>query len=80
MLGGFSQGAAVMGYVTAAAIPAGYTLPPIAIGALYAAKTIQQCIPDDPVCSLDGSNPAARGQYLASGMVDQAADLVARRL
>jgi cutinase len=45
-----------------------------------AAKTIQQCIPDDPVCSLDGSNPAAHGQYATDGMVDQAADFAARRL
>jgi cutinase len=115
VLGGYSQGAAVIGYVTAAAIPAGYALPPgitgqmapevanhvaavalfgepssrfldninappITIGPLYAAKTILQCIPDDPVCSLDGSNPAAHGQYMANGMVDQAADFAARRL
>lgn len=115
ILGGYSQGAAVMGYVTAAAIPAGYALPPgitgpmppevanhvaavalfgepsstflnridappIAVGPLYAAKTIQQCIPDDPVCSLDGSNPAAHGQYVTNGMVDQAADFAARRV
>ena len=28
VLGGYSQGAAVVGYVTAAAIPAGYAVPP----------------------------------------------------
>jgi len=28
VLGGYSQGAAVIGYLTAAAIPAGYTVPP----------------------------------------------------
>jgi hypothetical protein len=54
--------------------------PPIAIGPLYAAKTIQQCISDDPVCSMDGSNIAAHGEYVANGMVDQAADFVAQRL
>jgi cutinase len=115
VLGGYSQGAAVIGYVTAAAIPAGYTVPPgitgpmppevanhvaavalfgepsprflnridappIAIGPLYAAKTIQQCISDDPVCSMDGSNLAAHGEYVANGMVDQAADFVVQRL
>jgi cutinase len=115
VLGGFSQGAAVIGYVTSAAIPAGYTLPPgitgpmpaevanhvaavalfgepssrfldginappITIGPLYASKTIQQCIADDPVCTLDGGNLAAHGQYIANGMADQAADFVARRL
>jgi cutinase len=115
VLGGYSQGAAVIGYVTAAAIPAGYAVPagitgpmppavakhvaavalfgepasrflnginapPITIGPLYASKTIQQCIPDDPVCTLDGGNLAAHGQYIENGMVDQAADYVARRL
>ena len=113
VLAGYSQGAAVIGYVTAAAIPAGYSVPPgitgpmppevanhvaavalfgepssrflnridappIAIGPLYAAKTIQQCIPDDPVCSNDGNNPAAHGEYVANGMVDQAANFAAR--
>jgi cutinase len=52
--------------------------PPIAIGPLYAAKTIRQCIPDDPVCSNDGSNLAAHGEYVANGMVDQAANFAAR--
>jgi len=115
VLGGYSQGAAVMGYVTAAAIPPGYAVPPaitgpmppevadhvaavalfgepsprflnrinappIAIGPLYAPKMIQQCISDDPVCSMDGSNPAAHGEYVANGMVDQAADFVVQRL
>jgi cutinase len=115
VLGGYSQGAAVIGYVTAAAIPAGYNVPPgitgpmppevanhvaavalfgepsprflnridappIAIGPLYATKTVRQCISDDPVCSMDGSNLAAHGQYVANGMVDQAADFVTQRL
>jgi cutinase len=115
VLGGYSQGAAVIGYVTAAAIPAGYSLPPgitgpmppevadhvaavalfgepssrfltridappIVIGPLYAGKTIQQCVLDDPVCSMDGSNLAAHGQYVGNGMVDEAAGYVARRV
>jgi cutinase len=115
VLGGYSQGAAVIGYVTSAAIPAGYTLPPgitdpmppevanhvaavalfgepssrflnginappITIGPLYAAKTIQQCVPDDPVCTIDGGNLAAHGQYVDNGMADQAADFVMHRL
>jgi cutinase len=115
VLGGYSQGAAVIGYVTAAAIPPGYALPPgitgpmspsiakhvaavalfgepasrfldginappIVIGPLYASKTIQQCIVDDPVCTQDGGNLAAHGQYIDNGMVDQAADYVARHL
>jgi cutinase len=115
VLGGYSQGAAVIGYVTAAAIPPGYTVPPgitgpmppevanhvaavalfgepssrflnridappIAIGPLYAAKTIQQCVSDDLVCTNDGGSFAAHGAYVANGMVDQAADFVAQRV
>lgn len=115
VLGGYSQGAAVVGYVTAAEIPPGYVVPPgitgpmppevanhvaavalfgepssrflnridappINIGPLYAAKTIEQCIVDDPVCTNDGSNIGAHMQYVESGMVDQAAVLVAQRL
>jgi cutinase len=115
VLAGYSQGAAVIGYVTAAGIPAGYTLPPgitgpmppevadhvaavalfgepsstfltridappITIGPLYTAKTIDQCIPDDPVCSNDGGNMGAHGEYVVNGMVDQAAGFAARRL
>lgn len=115
VLAGYSQGAAVIGYVTAAEIPAGFSLPPgitgpmppevanhvaavalfgepsssfltrinappITIGPLYAAKTIDQCIPDDPVCSPDGGNFGAHGQYVANGMVNQAAQFAAGRL
>jgi cutinase len=115
VLAGYSQGAAVIGYVTAAAIPEGYSLPPgitgpmppevaehvaavalfgepsdrfltqidappITIGPLYAGKTIDQCIPDDPICTNDGGNWGAHGGYVANGMVDQAADYVAQRL
>jgi cutinase len=58
----------------------GINAPPITMGPVYASKTIQQCIPDDPVCTLDGGNLAAHGQYIGNGMVDQAADFVARRL
>lgn len=112
VLGGYSQGAAVVGYVTAAAIPPGFSLPPgitgpmppevadhvaavallgkpssrflnridappISIGPLYAGKTIDQCIPDDPICSNDGGNIVAHGQYVENGMVDQAAQYAA---
>jgi cutinase len=115
VLAGYSHGAAVIGYVTAAAIPEGYSVPPgitgpmppevanhvaavalfgepsssflnridappITIGPLYAAKTIDQCIPDDPVCSPDGGNIGAHGQYVANGMVDQAAQFAVGRL
>lgn len=85
VLGGYSQGAAVMGFVTESAVPDGVQLvqslqpmpaavanhvaavalfgkpsaqfmsiinePPVTIGPLYAAKTIELCVPGDPICS-----------------------------
>jgi cutinase len=115
VLGGYSQGAAVIGYVTAAEIPPGFVLPPgitgpmppevaehvaavalfgepssrflnrieappINIGPLYVAKTIDQCIVDDPVCTNDGGNIGAHMQYVSNGMVDQAAAYAAQRV
>jgi len=115
VLGGYSQGAAVMGYVTAAAIPGGFTpppgitgpmppevadhvaavalfgkpsneflnaidAPPIAIGPRYAAKTIDLCIADDPVCSANGNSDSAHGLYAVNGMVSQAASFAAHHL
>nr|WP_156751841.1 cutinase family protein [Mycobacterium sp. E2497] len=113
VLGGYSQGAAVMGFVTESAVPDGVHLvqalqpmpaevanhvaavalfgtpsnqfmsiinePPVTIGPPYAAKTIELCVPGDPVCS-DAVNPAAHRQYVEAGMVDQAADFAAGRL
>jgi Cutinase len=113
VLGGYSQGAAVMGFVTANKVPDGANLaqppqpmppevanhvaavtlfgkpstqfmsiinqPPVAIGPLYAPKTIEMCVPNDPVCSGSGY-PAAHRQYVEAGMVDQAADFAAGRL
>ena len=113
VLGGYSQGAAVMGFVTESAVPDGVHLvqalqpmptevsnhvaavalfgkpssqfmsiinePPVTIGPPYAAKTIELCVPGDPVCS-DAGNPAAHRQYVEAGMVDQAADYAAHRL
>ncbi len=117
VLGGYSQGAAVAGYTTASAVPAGYTLPasisgpmpasvashvaavalfgtpdswflgladrsapPIAIGDLYAGKTIQLCAAGDPVCYPGGLDRAAHSSYKGNGMADQAADFVAAKL
>ncbi len=113
VLGGYSQGAAVMGFVTANAVPDGAHLvqvlqpmppevanhvaavalfgkpssqfmsvinePPITIGPLYAPKTIELCVPNDPVCSGSGE-PTAHRQYVEAGMVNQAADFAASRL
>jgi Cutinase len=113
VLGGYSQGAAVMGFVTANKVPDGAHLmavpqpmppevadhvaavalfgkpssqfmsaidqPPITIGPLYAGKTIDLCVPNDPVCAGAGDF-AAHGQYVEAGMVDQAADFAASHL
>ncbi len=113
VLGGFSQGAAVMGFVTANVIPDGVDssdvpapMPPdvanhvaavallgkpstrfmrainepqIAVGPLYADKTIDLCVPDDPICS-NGRDFSVHTQYAEAGMVDQAATFAAGRL
>ncbi|WP_103036189.1 cutinase family protein [Mycobacterium avium] len=113
VLGGYSQGAAVMGFVTESAVPDGVQLvqslqpmpaavanhvaavalfgkpsaqfmsiinePPVTIGPLYAAKTIELCVPRDPICS-GAVNPAAHRQYVEAGMVDQAVDFTAGRV
>ena len=109
VLGGFSQGAAVMGFVTANVIPDGapegvpnpmpsdvanhvaavalfgkpndrfmhaISQPDIAVGPLYADKTIDLCVPDDFVCS-SGRDFNAHTQYMEMGMVDQAATFTA---
>ncbi|APE18159.1 cutinase family protein [Mycolicibacterium pallens] len=115
VLGGYSQGAAVVGFVTADAIPAGYAVPPgtplplpvavadrvaavalfgkpspkfmaaidepaVPLGPAYANKTIDLCAGGDPICSQEGGNSAAHSMYAGNGMVQQAADYVARRL
>jgi cutinase len=117
VLGGYSQGAAVIGYITADAIPAGFTppagitgpmppsvadhvatvalfgkpsngflqtintaAPPITVGHLYSAKTIDLCIPEDPICSPGGTDNGSHTLYEVNGMAGQAADFAARRL
>jgi cutinase-like protein len=119
VLGGYSQGAVVSGFVTSASIPKevpaeyasfvprplppevanhvaavvlfgtpsneflrGAGAPPITIGPLFAAKTIELCAPDDNIC--DGAAPGPPGiahtAYPVNGMVDQGADFAAGRL
>lgn len=119
VLGGYSQGAAVSGFVTSAAVPKevpqefvsyvpqplppavanhvaavvlfgtpsneflrGAGAPPITIGPLYAAKTIQLCAADDTICN--GAPPGPPGivhtLYAANGMVDQGADFAVSHL
>ena len=112
VLGGFSQGAAVAGFVTSEAVPNGapaedvpdpmppevaknvaaVTLfgkpspqfmemigtPPVEVGSLYASKTIDLCVPGDPICS--GSGDAANHNlYNANGMTTQAAAFAVSR-
>jgi cutinase len=100
VLGGFSQGAAVIDSVTeelpsevadhVAAVAVfgnprstfartlgGGRLP--TISPLYGPKTIDLCVPDDPICS-EGSNSTAHGLYVQSGMTNQAATFVAGKL
>jgi cutinase len=101
VLGGYSQGAAVIDlattalptsaadHVVAAALFGGPsssfadTLSPgplPTIGPLYAAKTIDLCVPNDPICAERGWDWGAHGAYIQTGMVDQAASFVADRL
>ncbi|GBG38826.1 cutinase [Mycobacterium montefiorense] len=113
VLGGYSQGAAVMGFVTANQVPDGTSLgqglqpmpvdvanhvaavvlfgkpstqfmnlinqPSVTVGPLYAAKTIELCAPNDPICAGSGDFSAHR-QYQQAGMIDQAADFTANRI
>ena len=101
VLGGYSQGAAVIDLATTAMPPevadnvAAAALfggprsafadslspgPLPAIGPLYAAKTIDLCVPNDPICSEGGWDMRAHGAYIQSGMVNQAASFAASRL
>lgn len=55
----------------------GVALPTIA--APYAAKTIDLCLPDDPICSA-GSNMMAHVSYIPAGLANQAATFAAERI
>ena len=48
------------------------------IGPLYVAKTIDLCVPNDPICS-DGRDMRAHVAYIETGMVNQAATFAANR-
>ena len=113
VLGGFSQGAAVAGFVTSEAVPSGADAeevpdplppdiadhiaavalfgkpspkfmqsigtPPVEIGNLYAAKTIDLCVANDPICAGDGDG-ANHGLYNKNGMTDRAAAFAVSKL
>jgi cutinase len=50
-----------------------------AISPVYRPKTIDMCVPNDPICS-EGRDPAAHVLYVQSGMTNQAAAFAASRL
>lgn len=100
VLGGYSQGAAVIDMSTTAMPPAvadhvaaaalfggpksafADSLSPgplPTIGPTYAGKTIDLCVPNDPICS-DGSDMRAHVAYVETGMVHQAATFAASRV
>jgi cutinase len=57
-----------------------HNAPPITIGQLYTAKTLQLCATGDPVCFSGGLDRAAHSSYKDNGMADQAADFAAHQL
>jgi cutinase len=100
VLGGYSQGAAVIDLATTATPEAvdhvaaaalfgapsssfSDTLSPgplPTIGAPYSGKTINLCVPNDPICFEGGRDMRAHGAYVQTGMVAQAAAFAADHL
>jgi cutinase len=101
VLGGYSQGAAVVDLATtsmpaevadnvAAAAEFGAARSTFAdglspgplpsVGPLYAAKTIEMCVPNDPICFQGGWDMRAHGAYVQTGMVNDAAAFAASRI
>lgn len=54
--------------------------PPITVGSRYAGKTLDLCIPEDPICSPTGGDNGTHGMYVANGMTTQAADYTVSKL
>jgi cutinase len=54
--------------------------PPVTVGPRYTAKTVEECIPTDPICSPTGGDSGTHSQYVVNGLTDQAADFVAGKL
>ena len=101
VLGGYSQGAAVVDLATthmpadvadnvaAAAVFGGPRSsfadslspgPLPSIGPLYTAKTIELCVPGDPICFQGGWDMRAHGAYVQTGLVNEAAAFAASRI
>jgi cutinase len=49
------------------------------ISPLYRPKTVDMCVPNDPICS-EGRNPGAHTAYVQTGMTGQAAAFAASRV
>lgn len=54
--------------------------PPITVGSRYVDKTLDECLPADPVCSPTGGDHGAHGAYTQQGLTGQAADYVIAKL
>ncbi len=54
--------------------------PPITVGSEYADKTLDECLPEDPVCSPSGRDQGAHGAYAVRDLTGQAADYVVAKL
>lgn len=115
VVGGFSQGAAVVGYGVGDEVPQGVdpdavpsplseeetrnisavvlfgtpsqhnldfiSAPPIVVGTSLRSRTLDTCIPEDPVCNFDGNGQwSAHESYVEHGTVDTAAEFTARQL
>jgi cutinase len=54
--------------------------PPITVGADYTGKTLDLCIPTDPVCAPGGGDGNVHNMYAANGLVDQAVDFAVGKI
>lgn len=56
--------------------------PPITVGSRYAGKTLDLCIPGDPVCSPEGGGlgGGTHNQYVPDGLTEQGADFAAGKV
>jgi cutinase len=57
-----------------------HNAPSIAVGPLYADKTLELCAPGDPVCQPGAFDRSAHSAYKTNGMTDQAAQFVVDHL
>lgn len=54
--------------------------PPITVGSGYPDKTLDLCIPEDPVCSPTGGDNGTHGAYAIRGVTAQAAEFAVGKL